>query len=172
MLQTRPVIKYSQCICCCYDINSVPSLKQLGETWMSGCQQCVCDNDTLSVQCQPQVCPAQEPVNCTKEGEVVVNRTVDCCERLTCGECIQSTTPTSADIMFWHSQVWPFFTVLHTFTEPLRFVVSCIIIVFLLCFLKQKLKCTQLPVYRVHLLKTNAVCPDHFQLQFSLYCLI
>lgn len=77
---------YSQCNHCCYDINSVPSLKQPGETWKSGCQQCVCDKDTLGVQCEPITCPTQKPITCTEDGEVLVNRTVDCCHRLTCGE--------------------------------------------------------------------------------------
>lgn len=77
---------YSQCIWCCYDINSVPSLKQFGETWQSGCKKCVCDKNTLRVQCVPLNCPIQEkPINCGA-GEVLKNHTVDCCEKLTCGE--------------------------------------------------------------------------------------
>lgn len=74
----------SQCTCCCYNNNSVQSLKQSGETWQSGCQQCNCDED--GVQCEPRTCPTQKPVTCTEEGEVLVNRTVDCCETLTCGK--------------------------------------------------------------------------------------
>uniref|UniRef100_A0A8P4K2B8 Mucin-2 n=1 Tax=Dicentrarchus labrax TaxID=13489 RepID=A0A8P4K2B8_DICLA len=66
---------------CCTGPDGQP--KQLGETWQSGCQQCVCDEDTLSVQCEPLSCPTQEPITCTEEGEVLVNRTVDCCEKLT-----------------------------------------------------------------------------------------
>ncbi|XP_035520752.1 mucin-5AC-like [Morone saxatilis] len=72
---------------CCTGPTGQP--KQLGETWQSGCQQCVCDKDTLSVQCKPLTCPTQEPITCTEEGEVLVNRTVDCCEKLTC-ECDRS----------------------------------------------------------------------------------
>uniref|UniRef100_A0A8P4KJC6 Mucin-2 n=2 Tax=Dicentrarchus labrax TaxID=13489 RepID=A0A8P4KJC6_DICLA len=72
---------------CCTGPDGQP--KQLGETWQSGCQQCVCDEDTLSVQCEPLSCPTQEPITCTEEGEVLVNRTVDCCEKLTC-ECDRS----------------------------------------------------------------------------------
>ncbi|XP_060891509.1 mucin-5AC-like [Labrus mixtus] len=60
--------------------------RQLGETWKSGCQQCVCSNDTLSVKCEPLPCPTQEPIICTEDGEVLVNRIVDCCERQMC-EC-------------------------------------------------------------------------------------
>lgn len=40
----------------------------------------------MSVQCVPLTCPTQEPITCNKEGEVLVNRTVDCCERHQCGE--------------------------------------------------------------------------------------
>ncbi|XP_039988196.1 mucin-2-like [Xiphias gladius] len=69
---------------CCAGPDGKP--KEFGETWQSGCQQCVCDEDTLGVECKPLTCPTQEPIHCTKEGEVLVNRTVDCCERLTC-EC-------------------------------------------------------------------------------------
>ncbi|XP_067447173.1 mucin-5AC [Thunnus thynnus] len=69
---------------CCTGPDGQP--KQLGDTWRSGCKQCVCDEDTLSVQCEPLACPTQEPITCNKEGEVLVNHTVDCCERLTC-EC-------------------------------------------------------------------------------------
>ncbi|XP_023278266.1 intestinal mucin-like protein [Seriola lalandi dorsalis] len=75
---------------CCTGPDGQP--KQLGETWQSGCQQCVCDQNTLSVQCKPLTCPTQEPVICTKVGEVLVNRTVDCCERLTC-ECDNKRCP-------------------------------------------------------------------------------
>ncbi|XP_040893938.1 mucin-2-like isoform X2 [Toxotes jaculatrix] len=72
---------------CCTGPDGQP--KQLGETWQTDCQQCACDKDTLSVQCKPVTCPTQQPVTCTEEGEVLVNRTVDCCERLTC-ECDKS----------------------------------------------------------------------------------
>ncbi|XP_016529207.1 mucin-2-like [Poecilia formosa] len=60
--------------------------KQIGDTWKSGCQQCKCDKDSLSVKCEPLVCPTQEPIQCTEDGEVLVNRTVNCCQELTC-EC-------------------------------------------------------------------------------------
>ncbi|XP_050924221.1 mucin-2, partial [Lates calcarifer] len=70
---------------CCTGPDGQP--KQPGETWQSGCQQCNCDED--GVQCEPRTCPTQKPVTCTEEGEVLVNRTVDCCETLTC-ECNKS----------------------------------------------------------------------------------
>ncbi|XP_029289228.1 LOW QUALITY PROTEIN: mucin-2-like [Cottoperca gobio] len=69
---------------CCTGPNGEP--KPPGETWKSGCKQCVCDDDTQGVQCEPLTCPTQEPIKCNEEGEVLVNRTVDCCQKLSC-EC-------------------------------------------------------------------------------------
>ncbi|XP_070686598.1 mucin-5AC [Pempheris klunzingeri] len=75
---------------CCTGPDGQP--KELGESWQSGCQQCICDKDTLGVQCVPIECPAQEPPVICGEGEVLVNHTVDCCERLTC-ECDKKLCP-------------------------------------------------------------------------------
>ncbi|XP_061772628.1 mucin-2 [Nerophis ophidion] len=75
---------------CCTGPDGQP--KQLGDTWQSGCQECVCDEDTLNVQCQPRVCPTPPSTVCDKEGEVLVNRTVDCCQTLTC-ECDKNSCP-------------------------------------------------------------------------------
>nr|XP_057931090.1 mucin-2-like [Doryrhamphus excisus] len=75
---------------CCTGPDGQP--KQFGDMWQSGCQQCVCDEDTLSVQCEPRVCPHQPSIVCDKEGEVLVNRTVDCCETLAC-ECDKNRCP-------------------------------------------------------------------------------
>ncbi|XP_019712599.1 mucin-5AC-like [Hippocampus comes] len=68
-------------IACCTGPDGEP--KEIGDTWLSGCQQCVCDAETLSVRCEPRVCPTQAPITC-KEGEVLMNQTVDCCQTLTC----------------------------------------------------------------------------------------
>ncbi|KAM6925967.1 mucin-5B-like [Lycodopsis pacificus] len=70
---------------CCTGPDGQP--KQTGETWQTDCKQCTCDEDTQSVQCKPLTCPPEEPpITCTKEGEVLVKRKVDCCDRHTC-EC-------------------------------------------------------------------------------------
>nr|XP_061812910.1 mucin-5AC-like [Nerophis lumbriciformis] len=66
---------------CCTGPDGEP--KEIGDSWVSGCQMCVCDAETLSVQCEPRVCPTQAPITC-KEGEVLLNQTVDCCQTLTC----------------------------------------------------------------------------------------
>ncbi|XP_068458542.1 mucin-5B-like [Clinocottus analis] len=68
---------------CCTGPDGQP--RQLGETWQNDCKQCSCDENTLSVQCEPLACPTQEPITCD-EGEVLVERKVDCCMRQTC-EC-------------------------------------------------------------------------------------
>lgn len=62
------------------------SLEQVGETWTSNCKNCVCDKHTLSVQCEPIICPIPEPIDCTKEGEMLVNNTLDCCSQQSCSE--------------------------------------------------------------------------------------
>ncbi|XP_061577699.1 mucin-5AC-like [Cololabis saira] len=67
---------------CCTGPDGQP--KEIGERWQSGCKQCACDENTHSVECEPIECPTQEPVTCTEDGEVLVNRTVDCCQTLTC----------------------------------------------------------------------------------------
>ncbi|KAM4618231.1 mucin-5B-like [Polymixia lowei] len=69
---------------CCTGPDGKP--KQPGETWLSDCNECVCDQDTMSVQCKPKKCPIQEPITCDKKGEVLVNYTVNCCQRYKC-EC-------------------------------------------------------------------------------------
>ncbi|XP_028304398.1 mucin-5B-like isoform X3 [Gouania willdenowi] len=75
---------------CCTGPDGNP--KEIGDRWQSGCQQCVCDENSLSVQCEPVVCPTQPPVSCTGEGEVLVSKIVECCERLVC-ECDKNTCP-------------------------------------------------------------------------------
>ncbi|CAI5665009.1 unnamed protein product [Oreochromis niloticus] len=74
---------------CCAGPDGKP--KELGETWKYGCQECVCDKNSFSVVCKNVTCPTQNPVKCT-EGEVLVNKTVDCCVTPTC-ECNTNTCP-------------------------------------------------------------------------------
>ncbi|XP_037834157.1 mucin-2 isoform X8 [Kryptolebias marmoratus] len=72
---------------CCSGPRGKP--QQIGDKWISDCQQCVCDENSLSAVCEPLVCPTQEPVKCTKEGEVLVSRQDGCCPKSTC-ECDRS----------------------------------------------------------------------------------
>uniref|UniRef100_A0A8C6WY31 VWFD domain-containing protein n=1 Tax=Neogobius melanostomus TaxID=47308 RepID=A0A8C6WY31_9GOBI len=69
---------------CCTGPDGLP--KELGETWRSGCQECVCDKNPMGVQCRPRTCPTPPPLVCKKEGEVVVNYTEDCCQQFKCGK--------------------------------------------------------------------------------------
>ncbi|XP_068168185.1 mucin-2-like [Antennarius striatus] len=69
---------------CCTGPDGQP--KELGETWQSGCHQCVCDGSTQLVQCEPFPCPIPEPITCAQTGMALVSHTVDCCQRLSC-EC-------------------------------------------------------------------------------------
>ncbi|XP_077594648.1 uncharacterized protein LOC144211353 [Stigmatopora nigra] len=74
---------------CCTGPDGEP--QEVGDSWISGCQMCVCDADTMSVRCEPRVCPTQEPITC-KEGEVLMNQTVDCCQTLTCVSILSKCT--------------------------------------------------------------------------------
>ncbi|KAL0968825.1 hypothetical protein UPYG_G00272390, partial [Umbra pygmaea] len=58
--------------------------KPFGDSWRSNCLDCNCNADTMSVLCSPVTCQTQESVTC-KDGEVLVNETVDCCQQNTCG---------------------------------------------------------------------------------------
>lgn len=62
------------------------SLYQPGESWESGCNTCECDEDSLSVQCQPTPCPTEATPTCTEPGQELVNKTNSCCPEYTCGQ--------------------------------------------------------------------------------------
>ncbi|KAJ4937971.1 hypothetical protein JOQ06_002598 [Pogonophryne albipinna] len=66
---------------CCTGPDGQP--KQIGDNWLSGCLQCSCDNDTMSVQCKPRTCTIQNATVC-EEGEELVYRMVGCCAEQTC----------------------------------------------------------------------------------------
>ncbi|XP_074086877.1 mucin-5B [Macrotis lagotis] len=77
----------------CYDI--IPP-RQPGEQWTSNCQDCICDNSSLTVQCRPVQCPEPTlPPKCQKEGFVVVYQPLaedSCCIEAHC-VCNQSSCP-------------------------------------------------------------------------------
>ncbi|XP_059190821.1 LOW QUALITY PROTEIN: mucin-5AC-like [Centropristis striata] len=87
--------KSNLCVSSCCTGPDGKSVK-IGDIWKSGCQQCTCDNSSLSVLCEPLVCTTPQPIACTKDGEVLVNRTVDCCMRQYC-ECDRSRCPLPHD---------------------------------------------------------------------------
>uniref|UniRef100_A0A3B3SCI9 VWFD domain-containing protein n=1 Tax=Paramormyrops kingsleyae TaxID=1676925 RepID=A0A3B3SCI9_9TELE len=78
--------------CGCTGPDGMPRMP--GETWQSGCLECECDGDSMSVQCRPPECPPPADVTCEKEGQAVVMDTQDCCPQNTCGECIGDRIPT------------------------------------------------------------------------------
>ncbi|XP_064194054.1 mucin-5AC-like [Anguilla rostrata] len=57
--------------------------KKVGETWVNGCQECICTT-SLNVQCKPVECPSQLPVTCDEVGQVEVNETDGCCQKTRC----------------------------------------------------------------------------------------
>ncbi|XP_070985515.1 mucin-5B-like [Oncorhynchus clarkii lewisi] len=83
------------CIPSC-DICPLPNgeWKEANETWVSNCQECVCDPYSLEIQCQPMACQHQPPLTCDQEGQVKVVETVDCCQKDKC-ECDVTRCSTS-----------------------------------------------------------------------------
>ncbi|KAM4618062.1 uncharacterized protein O3C94_021919 [Discoglossus pictus] len=56
--------------CSCVGPDGMP--KQASETWVSNCQECVCKDTTLTVECQPLKCATPEPVICDEDEFVTV----------------------------------------------------------------------------------------------------
>lgn len=76
-------------------------LKQTGDTWTSGCNTCICDNDSMSIQCQPVLCPTTPSPNCSLPGQQLVNHTDGCCTTQSCGG------------LKWHRTRWDSVRLLH-----------------------------------------------------------
>nr|XP_046254824.1 intestinal mucin-like protein [Scatophagus argus] len=55
-------------------------------TWTEGCEECICEEDTLQITCHHVPCPTQPSLSCDQEGQVKVNNTVGCCQEEMC-EC-------------------------------------------------------------------------------------
>ncbi|XP_040183621.1 mucin-5AC-like isoform X3 [Rana temporaria] len=73
--------------CACVGPDGMP--KAPAETWTSGCKKCVCEANSLTVQCEPLSCPKLTPITCEKEGVIPVTRTnpkEPCCMENVC-EC-------------------------------------------------------------------------------------
>ncbi|KAI3376838.1 hypothetical protein L3Q82_000413 [Scortum barcoo] len=58
--------------------------KKANATWTEGCEECICEEDTLQVTCHNVTCPKQPPLSCDQEGQVKVTLTVDCCQKEKC----------------------------------------------------------------------------------------
>ncbi|XP_012507383.1 PREDICTED: mucin-5B-like [Propithecus coquereli] len=80
--------------CACVGPAGLPKLP--GERWVSQCQDCVCDEGSVSVQCEPQRCePQAQPPKCDEEGWVAVTRPradKPCCPETLC-VCNATTCP-------------------------------------------------------------------------------
>ncbi|KAM5138197.1 mucin-5B-like [Mantella aurantiaca] len=66
--------------CACVGPDGMP--KAPAETWTSGCKKCVCEANSLTVQCEPLTCPKLTPITCEKEGFISVtlpNPEQPCC---------------------------------------------------------------------------------------------
>eukprot|EP00064_Thunnus_orientalis_P016582 superscaffoldBa00003318_g16648 len=77
---------YETCVTSCDCIGPDGKPRQPGDTWTSGCNTCVCDKDSMSVQCQPVHCPSVQSPICSKPGQQLVNKTDGCCTTQSC-EC-------------------------------------------------------------------------------------
>uniref|UniRef100_W5LVB0 CTCK domain-containing protein n=1 Tax=Lepisosteus oculatus TaxID=7918 RepID=W5LVB0_LEPOC len=83
------------CVSSCDCIGPDGTPKKLGESWRSNCHDCVCDEASMSVQCQPHVCPVPPTLPCTQEGQVLVTGPMandSCCNTTTC-KCDLSRCP-------------------------------------------------------------------------------
>ncbi|XP_072237208.1 intestinal mucin-like protein isoform X2 [Leuresthes tenuis] len=77
---------YDTCVTSCGCVGPDGKPKQLGDTWTSECNTCVCDEDSMSINCQPVQCPAVQRPNCSEPGHQLVNKTNGCCTTPSC-EC-------------------------------------------------------------------------------------
>ncbi|XP_058383654.1 mucin-5B [Diceros bicornis minor] len=80
--------------CSCVGPDGFPKLP--GEQWVSNCQDCVCDKGSVSVQCVPVQCKAQDqPPQCSQAGFVTMTRPLadnPCCQETLC-VCNVTTCP-------------------------------------------------------------------------------
>ncbi|XP_044125173.1 mucin-5AC-like [Bufo gargarizans] len=55
--------------CSCVGPDGMP--KRPGETWTSNCNNCICEKNSLTVQCKPLSCPPLAHTSCSKEGFIL-----------------------------------------------------------------------------------------------------
>ncbi|AWP02053.1 putative mucin-5AC [Scophthalmus maximus] len=77
----------NECVPTC-EICRLPNKKwvKANATWTEGCEECMCEEDTLEVTCRHVSCPTQPPLSCDQEGQVKVTYTTGCCQKDKC-EC-------------------------------------------------------------------------------------
>ncbi|XP_035538108.1 intestinal mucin-like protein [Morone saxatilis] len=83
---------YDTCVTSCDCVGPDGKPKQPGDTWTSGCDKCLCDKDSMSIRCEPAVCPPVQSPNCSESGQQLVNKTDSCCTTSSC-ECNVSLCP-------------------------------------------------------------------------------
>ncbi|XP_019712514.1 mucin-2-like isoform X5 [Hippocampus comes] len=79
--------------CGCIDPEGIP--REFNERFEYNCQNCICEETSKTITCQPKVCPPSPVVNCTLPGFVLVNQTNPadpCCSVLSC-RCQSNTCP-------------------------------------------------------------------------------
>ncbi|XP_071400761.1 intestinal mucin-like protein [Centroberyx affinis] len=84
---------YDVCVVSCDCVGPDGKPKQPGDTWVSGCNHCMCDKDSMGIQCHPITCPPTPSLNCSKPGQRLLNKTEDCCPAQSC-ECDVNLCPT------------------------------------------------------------------------------
>uniref|UniRef100_A0A3Q3S1G6 VWFD domain-containing protein n=1 Tax=Mastacembelus armatus TaxID=205130 RepID=A0A3Q3S1G6_9TELE len=52
---------------------------QANDTWIEGCNECICEEDTLQVRCHHMSCPALPPLICDQDHEKVINSSESPC---------------------------------------------------------------------------------------------
>uniref|UniRef100_A0A671UAZ1 VWFD domain-containing protein n=1 Tax=Sparus aurata TaxID=8175 RepID=A0A671UAZ1_SPAAU len=75
---------YDTCVTSCGCVGPDGKPKQPGDKWTSNCKTCMCDKDSMSVQCEPVQCPSIESPTCGEPGQQLVNKTDGCCSTQSC----------------------------------------------------------------------------------------
>nr|XP_020479275.1 intestinal mucin-like protein [Monopterus albus] len=83
---------YDTCVTSCDCVGPDGQPKEPGDTWTSECNTCVCDKDSMSIQCEPIQCPSVESPDCSLPGQQLVNNTDGCCSTPAC-ECNVNLCP-------------------------------------------------------------------------------
>ncbi|XP_061679060.1 intestinal mucin-like protein [Syngnathoides biaculeatus] len=79
--------------CGCLDPDGIP--REFDERFEYNCLNCICEETTKTIACQPKVCPPSPVVNCSGPGFALVNQTNPadpCCSALAC-KCQSNTCP-------------------------------------------------------------------------------
>ncbi|KAK5935955.1 hypothetical protein CgunFtcFv8_021263 [Champsocephalus gunnari] len=83
---------YDACVASCDCVGPDGRPKEPGDTWISGCNICECDKDSMSIQCEPATCPTVQSPVCSEPGQQLVNKTEGCCTTQSC-ECNVNLCP-------------------------------------------------------------------------------